>query len=54
MTNMSQTTTQRSTENPLKAITRFVGAENLSLVIALVLLVILIASQTPFSSCHAT
>ncbi|WP_298900822.1 ABC transporter permease [uncultured Devosia sp.] len=37
-----------SSNNPLKAITRFVGAENLSLIIALVLLVALIASQTPF------
>lgn len=35
-------------ENPLKAIGRFIGAENLSLMIALVLLVALIASQTPF------
>ncbi len=49
MTNMSQTTTQRpAASNPLKAITRFVGAENLSLIIALVILVVLIASQTPF------
>lgn len=34
--------------SPLKAMTRFVGAENLSLIIALILLVALIASQTPF------
>lgn len=49
MTNMSSSSIQpSSSNNPLKAITRFVGAENLSLIIALVLLVALIASQTPF------
>src|SRR5688500_242456 len=49
MTNMSNSTTQpTASSNPLKTITRFVGAENLSLIIALVLLVALIASQTPF------
>jgi len=49
MTNMSSSSIQPTTSgNPLKAITRFVGAENLSLIIALVLLVALIASQTPF------
>jgi ribose transport system permease protein/L-arabinose transport system permease protein len=37
-----------STTNPLKAVARFIGAENISLMIALVLLVALIASQTPF------
>ncbi|MEQ1769894.1 MAG: hypothetical protein ABL879_08650, partial [Devosia sp.] len=35
-------------DNPLKAIARFVGPENLSLIIALAILVVLIASQTPF------
>ncbi|KQW75965.1 hypothetical protein ASC89_23910 [Devosia sp. Root413D1] len=49
MTNMTNSSIQpTSSSNPLKAITRFVGAENLSLIIALVLLVALIASQTPF------
>lgn len=50
MTNVShQTTEARSVgSNPLKVIARFIGAENLSLMIALVLLVALIASQTPF------
>jgi ribose/xylose/arabinose/galactoside ABC-type transport system permease subunit len=49
MTNISQPSTDTSAgSNPLKAVTRFIGAENLSLMIALVLLVALIASQTPF------
>ncbi|KQU94272.1 ABC transporter permease [Devosia sp. Root105] len=49
MTNMTNSSIQpTSSSNPLKATTRFVGAENLSLIIALVLLVALIASQTPF------
>jgi ribose transport system permease protein/L-arabinose transport system permease protein len=48
MTNISQPTAPNSSSNPIKAVTRFIGAENLSLMIALVLLVALIASQTPF------
>lgn len=49
MTNMTNSSIQpTASSNPLKAVTRFVGAENLSLIIALVLLVALIASQTPF------
>lgn len=49
MTNVSQTSTAATTRsNPLKAAARFIGAENLSLIIALALLVVLIASQTPF------
>jgi ribose transport system permease protein/L-arabinose transport system permease protein len=37
-----------SAANPLKAVARFIGGENLSLMIALVILVALIASQTEF------
>ena len=49
MTNISQQTAKPAApSNPLKALTRFVGAENLSLIIALILLIVLIASQTPF------
>lgn len=40
--------TPRSPENTLPRITRFVGAENLSLIIALVLLLIAVSSQTEF------
>ncbi|MGN6489934.1 MAG: ABC transporter permease [Devosia sp.] len=48
-TNITATTGSRPAgSNPFKAVARFVGAENLSLIIALVLLVALIASQTPF------
>ena len=47
MTNISDHTAP-TPGNPLKAVAKFIGAENLSLIIALVLLVVLIASQTPF------
>lgn len=48
-TNIAATTGSRPAGgNPFKAIARFAGAENLSLIIALILLVVLIASQTPF------
>lgn len=49
MTNMTNSSIQpTATSNPLKALTRFVGAENLSLIIALAILIAIIASQTPF------
>jgi len=40
--------TPRSTESALAKATRFVGAENLSLIIALILLVLAVSSQTEF------
>lgn len=50
MTNVTQSSASATAprSNPLTAIARFIGAENLSLMIALVLLIALIASQTPF------
>ena len=41
MTNITETTMPRASANPFRAITRFVGAENLSLIIALVLFLII-------------
>jgi ribose/xylose/arabinose/galactoside ABC-type transport system permease subunit len=51
LTNVSEPTTSSANgprSNPLVAIARFVGAENISLIIALAILVALIASQSPF------
>jgi len=54
MANMSdqgtagQIAAPRASSNPLRAVTQFIGPENLSLLIALVVLVVLISTQTPY------